>query len=201
MINAEEFIEENAAMLHGLTNKYYLRGNARFSKQDLYQQACKATIKAAQHFDNTRGTKFSSFAYTAIYRELRDYVQNNRYDLHVPKCRQKEELKLGIDNRTKYDAERYSSYPDEDMSSLDEIIPSGEPPAIEVMIKKEESLILLDAIDNLPDKERNIIRSRFFENKKLKDIAEDFGCSRQYIHKLEKRAMGKLKQKLESKIL
>jgi RNA polymerase sigma factor (sigma-70 family) len=46
-------------------------------KSDVYQLGVMGLLKAIHAFDTTRGIKFSSFAVTAIYREVRCYIRDS----------------------------------------------------------------------------------------------------------------------------
>lgn len=52
------------------------RNEALVSRDDLEQQAWVAVYRAGERFDPTRGTKFTTFAYASIYRELCRFIDS-----------------------------------------------------------------------------------------------------------------------------
>ena len=59
----------------------------------------------------------------------------------------------------------------------------------DILISKEFKKKLIDAINNLPEKERKIIILRYFHNKKVKEIHKIMGISYQYVVNLHSRAL------------
>ena len=64
------------SMIYSLLKPYKLYSD----KDEMYQVAWQAIMKCVLHYDPTRGTMFTTFAYPAIKRELRQYRQ--RVDKH-----------------------------------------------------------------------------------------------------------------------
>lgn len=63
-------------MIYSLLKPYKLYPD----KDEMYQVAWQAIMKCVEHYDPSRGTMFTTFAYPAIKRELRQYRQ--RIDKH-----------------------------------------------------------------------------------------------------------------------
>ena len=63
-------------MIYSLLKPYKLYPD----KDEMYQVAWQAIMKCVEHYDPNRGTMFTTFAYPAIKRELRQYRQ--RIDKH-----------------------------------------------------------------------------------------------------------------------
>lgn len=63
-------------MIYSLLKPYKLYPD----KDEMYQVAWQAIMKCVEHYDLSRGTMFTTFAYPAIKRELRQYRQ--RIDKH-----------------------------------------------------------------------------------------------------------------------
>ena len=56
-------------------------------------------------------------------------------------------------------------------------MPSPEPSPVEKLLQDETSARLRECLERLPDKHRQIILLRFFEDASLPDMAEVLGCS------------------------
>lgn len=80
-MNAVQLTEENLTLVHYLVHKY-----AHFTPDnydDYYQTGCLALWEAAQRFDESRGTKFVTFASSYIIGYLRDHY--NRFECNTLK--------------------------------------------------------------------------------------------------------------------
>lgn len=77
-----EVIKANSNLIWRSIHKYIgkpeiIAKNNGIDKDDIYQLGCLGFIKAIKAFDPDRGIKFSSFAVTAIYREIRCYIRDS----------------------------------------------------------------------------------------------------------------------------
>ena len=59
-----------------------------------------------------------------------------------------------------------------------------------------ETLSVIQALEKLSDKERNIIKKRFFDNKTQMEIASEIGVSQAQISRIEKTALERMKRKM-----
>ncbi len=59
-----------------------------------------------------------------------------------------------------------------------------------------DELLIKDAINNLPAREKNIIELRFLEGKTQMEVAEEVGISQAQVSRLEKGAMERIKGQL-----
>ncbi len=216
MIDANKYLKENKGLIESLVNKFYLT-TSKFSRNDLVQEATLAAIRALGRFDPTKNkSKISTYVYSAVHRSCRDFVRKNKHDLYKTGYHQtqdwKDAQKLAateeIDTREgpmptgqfasvegpmaiRADAENNKTG-----ESFITTIPSGEPLPLDAIIIKEQVDILLEEINLLPERERDIINARFFDEKKLAEIARDQGVTRQRINQISKRAFSRLQEKV-----
>lgn len=66
----EQFIIENQGLLVGFVNKYCLKYLVRFEYDDLCSIAKIGLVKAANTYDDSKGGKFSTYAYVCMQREF-----------------------------------------------------------------------------------------------------------------------------------
>ena len=59
-----------------------------------------------------------------------------------------------------------------------------------------ETLSVIQALEKLSDKEKSIIKRRFFDNKTQVEIAEEIGVSQAQISRIEKVALERMKRKM-----
>ncbi|WP_329140789.1 sigma-70 family RNA polymerase sigma factor [Streptomyces sp. NBC_00670] len=60
-------------------------GSPAESREDLYQVACLGLVKAVDRFDPGRGHAFLSYAVPTIDGELKRYLRDHTWELHVPR--------------------------------------------------------------------------------------------------------------------
>lgn len=86
-----------------------------------------------------------------------------------------------------------------EVRDLSEIIPDeNASTAIEKIEKKELSKLLKDRLCSLPDKQRTIIERYYFEEKKLAEIAGEFGVSEARICQIHAQAIKSLRAKFRN---
>lgn len=61
-------IEENIGLVHSIAKRFTGRG---VDYEDLFQSGCIGLIKAVDHFDESKGFKFSTYAVPVIMGEIR----------------------------------------------------------------------------------------------------------------------------------
>jgi RNA polymerase sigma factor (sigma-70 family) len=128
--------------------------------------------------------------------EYEDFLANQKgYDnfSNYVKVREIMREKLGKKERDQIDfEEQMKRLP---ISEISDIIDEQEMPPIE---QGEDSEPLYQAIKLLPERERYIIRKRYFEGKTLKDTGKELAIGGERIRQIEKRALRKIKWFLES---
>ena len=63
-----------------------------------------------------------------------------------------------------------------------------------------DKICVLQAIEKLSDKEKNIIKRRYFDNKTQIELADEIGISQAQVSRIEKVAIARMKKRLESGI-
>lgn len=88
---------------------------------------------------------------------------------------------------------------DGEVRDLSEIIPDeGAATAVEKIEKEEMSKLLRERLLNLPEKQRRIVESYYFESKKLAEIAGEFGVSEARICQIHAQALKTLRAKFRN---
>ena len=192
---------------------------------DLFQVGCIGLIKAVDNFKLELDVKFSTYAVPMIVGEIRRYLRDNNSirisrsvrDLAYRALQAREELvreqerepsteqiaqKLGEEKKSVVRALEAIVEP----ISLYEPVYSENGDSIYVMDQLSDSsaedehwaenIALRDAMKKLSDRERKIIRMRFFENKTQMEIAESIGISQAQVSRLEKGALARMRAQI-----
>ncbi len=190
-----------------------------FDKDDLYQVGMMGLISAYQHFDKTKGVKFSTYAYQYIFGEVHKYVSESRV---VRVSRDMQKLNRSIEQgrdvlrqtlmREPSDFE-LSTFLEIDEKTLIEAKASGE------MIKSldsmtnddinlydhlgcEEKQLTSEILDlktelaSLDTDEQRLIYSRYFMDLTQQEVSRDLGISQVQVSRKESKTLNKLKTRL-----
>src|SRR5438093_3582897 len=85
----DEFVAGHEALARSLARRFANRGE---DLDDLVQVAMVGLVKAADRFDPTRNTTFSTFATATILGELKCHFRDRRWGLHVSRSAQERYL-------------------------------------------------------------------------------------------------------------
>ncbi len=188
------------------------------SKEDLYQVGVIGLINAYNNYDESYATKtkFSTYAYTYILGEMKNYVRKNK---SVKISRDIVYLSSRLDRLIELLCQKYNRMPTtEELSielgveewkiiealnarncvkSLDEPIndEGKEITLIDVIGKTDEvDYTLIDEImSKLDDEEKEIIRLRYFSDKSQSETALITGYSQAKVSRIESKSLHKLR--------
>ena len=182
-------------------------------------------IKAVDNFDLSLDVKFSTYAVPMIIGEIRRYLRDNNLvrvsrsmrDLAYRALTAREELARTLETEPTADdiAKKLGEKREDVVAALDAIVEpvslyepvytdGGDPLYVmdQISDKKNleenwvEDLSLGEAMSRLPERERHIIDMRFFEGKTQTEVAEEIHISQAQVSRLEKNALGRIKDRL-----
>lgn len=78
----EKIIMRHMNIVEGVTRRF---SSSYFSAEDLRSVGTIAMIKALDRFDPTRGVKFSTYAASTIVGEIKHYMRDKGWSVHVPR--------------------------------------------------------------------------------------------------------------------
>ena len=142
----------------------------------------------------------SSYISTAIKWAIRNEVRR-RYKWYTLKTQ-----KVTIDEE-QHDEIREAVY--KTILSVDELAEAENPTIIKDTRRTpyenaelaEIGHILREAIEKLPPREKELLESRFFKEKKLREIADEFGISQSRISRIIQSGLNRLKKELQKQDL
>lgn len=218
----EEYIKGNLRLVLSVIKRFT---NSNENPDDLFQIGCIGLIKAINNFNIELNVKFSTYAVPMIIGEIRRYMRDNNSirvsrslrDTAYKAIYAKEGyVKRNLREPTLQEISDEIGISKEDIvfamdaiqvpMSLNEPVYNDGGDALYVMDQisdkknKEENwveeLALQAAMEHLGEREKYIIRLRFFEGRTQMEVAEDIEISQAQVSRLEKHALKVMRQYL-----
>lgn len=211
----EELVINNNGLIWSVARRYFGRG---VDPDDLYQLGCLGFLKAVEGFDLEYGTQFSTYAVPKIAGEIRRFLRDDgtikvsrslkERSAMIKLTRQRLTASLGrepslseLSEETGLDPEEIATA--ETATTATESIQrrSGEEGfALEDVLtdgSMEEEILdrisLQDALAKLPERDRMVIRLRFFHSLTQDKTAKLLGVSQVQVSRIEKKALAALR--------
>ena len=218
----QELIYGNLRLVLSIIQRFTGR---RENVDDLFQVGCIGLVKAVDNFNIELDVKFSTYAVPMIIGEIRRYLRDNNSirisrsvrDLAYRALQAREELirekegdpsseeialRLGEKREAVVQAmeaiiEPISLYEPvfsdngDSIYVLDQLSDSGSSEEIWL-----ENIILREAMNCLSERERKIIKMRYYMNKTQTEIAEEIGISQAQVSRLEKGALTRMRAQI-----
>lgn len=212
----DTLITENLGLVHTCAHRFSGKG---IEYEDLFQAGCMGLVKAFDAFDTERGVRFSTYAVPVILGEIRRLfrdggtvkVSRTLKELSMKTAREREAfaLKEGREPTIKELAQRLcvteeevteavcaaapvvSLTADEDNGGGQEDIPVESP---EEQIS--ERLSVIQAVSTLDERDRALVRLRYYENKTQSQTAAVLGMTQVQVSRREKKILGILRAEL-----
>ncbi len=221
----EEYIKGNLRLVLSVIKRFSASNE---NADDLFQIGCVGLMKAVDNFDPDREVKFSTYAVPMIVGEIRRYLRDNNSirvsrslrDTAYKAIYAKENyIKKNMKEPTVQEIADEIGIAKEDivlaMDAIQNPVSLYEPVYSEggdmlyvmdqVSDKKNreenwvEELSLEAAMEQLGERERHIIRLRFFEGKTQMEVAQEISISQAQVSRLEKNALKTMRQYLMEK--
>ncbi len=212
----QSLLENNTGLIWSVAKRFFGRGA---EADDLYQLGCLGFIKAVEGFDDSFGTRFSTYAVPKIAGEIRRFLRDDgmvkvsrglkeRAQL-IRSERGKLEQSLGREPTITEISEMIGLPPEEIAEADSAMIPTEslhqpngpDGLALELVLgddSQEERMLerveLRSAIDKLPEREQKVIALRFFHGLTQSDCARILSVSQVQVSRLERRAVEELRQ-------
>lgn len=214
----DELVTGNLKLVLSVIQRFMNRGEPM---DDLFQVGCIGLIKAIQNFNTDLGVKFSTYAVPMIIGEVRRYlrdfnpvrVSRSMRDTAYKAIQVREELSNELNREPSVDeiAEKLGMKKEDVYIALEAIVEPvslyepvysdggeaiyvmdqiGDKNTVENMM---DEIFLIDAMENLSDREKRILNLRFIMGKTQTEVAEEVGISQAQVSRLEKGALKKIK--------
>ncbi len=218
----EKLILGNLRLVLSVIQRFTGRGE---DADDLFQIGVIGLMKAISNFDLTKDVRFSTYCVPMIAGELRRHLRDSHAvrvsrslrDLAYKAMQAREQLtsELGREPTAQQIADALGTERSEVVLALESISDpvslyepiysdSGDPLYLIDQIGDPDStdsswmseLALRDALAALSDREKNILRRRFWQGKTQVEVAQEIGISQAQVSRLEKAAIARIKEQL-----
>ena len=219
----EEFIQGNLRLVLSVIQRFSGRGE---HADDLFQVGCIGLMKALDNFDTSQNVRFSTYAVPMIIGEIRRYLRDNNAirvsrsmrDTAYKALRTRDQLQADKGREpTVTEIAEAMQIPREDvvfaLESIQDPVSLFEPvyndggDALYIMdqVRDEktrdeawvEEIAIRDAMQRLTDREKRILRLRFFEGRTQMEVAGEIGISQAQVSRLEKNALLHMRKHVE----
>jgi RNA polymerase sigma-B factor len=218
-----ELVEANLEIVEPYVRRFDQRGVAR---DDLRQVAMLAVLKAVERFDPDYGVTFGTFAGRTIEGELKRHLRDRGWAVRPPRrkqevylaVRQAEEELTQTLGRAPTIAE-LARHTGETVDGVLEAIEAGgarhagsidapqgpdRSDAAGTLVDERagvgdvELRVLVDEVlEGLDERERTVIRMRFYEERSQAEIADELGLSQSFVSRLIRQTLQSARQRLD----
>ena len=212
----EELIKSSTGLIWAVAKKFY-----GVDKNDLYQAGVLGVVKAYQNYVDDGKSKFSTYAYNYIFGEMYALANNREIKLNKDINRLLKMIDMG---RTRLSQEimrmpsnkelaAYLEMEEEKLEqvlsyansfvSMDEVCDDErsmhEVLALEERVSVDEKLELKNSINSLDAIEKDIIKSRYYEDLTQSETARKLGITQVMVSRYEKRSLTKMRDYMYSR--
>ena len=215
----EKLVAENSGLIWSVAKRFMGRGA---EPDDLYQLGCLGFLKAVEGFDTQYGTQFSTYAVPKIAGEIRRFLRDDgavkvsrglkEQALAIRSARNRLTGALGREPTIQEISRQTGLTPEEialaeaataatesiqretgdEGFSLENILTDTE--SEERMVEK---IALRQAIEGLPERERLVVRLRYFHGLTQQRVAKVMSVSQVQVSRIEKKALAMLRDLMQ----
>ncbi len=216
----EQLFQKNTGLVHHVVKRFVNRGNVE--AEDLFQIGAMGLIKAIEKFDVDFGVCFSTYAVPLIMGEIRRYLRDDgmikvsrsikenarrlrtvREEFWKDMGREPtvselsemsriavEDIVTAIEAGREVESIYKTMYESDGNEVLLLDMLGGEGETEEIVNR----LMLEKMLSGLDEREKNLIRLRYFENKTQVQVAGDLGMSQVQVSRMEKKVLLRLRR-------
>lgn len=219
----EKIVENNSGLVWSIVNRFLGRG---YPKEDLYQIGCIGLIKSIQRFDTSYDVKISTYAVPYIVGEIKKFIRDDglvkvsrsikELNSKIKQIQEDYLRKKGEEISISEIAKILNVSKQEIIVALDAIRPlesideevyqndsqGKETKISKISNNKDEAnsiidkLLLKELLEELSEKEKEIIKLRYYQEKTQTEVARILGISQVQVSRIEKKILLSMRSKL-----
>ena len=218
----EKLIDANNGLIWSIVKRFDGRG---YESQDLYQIGAIGLIKSIKRFDITYNVKLSTYAVPYILGEIKRFIRDDgsvkvsrsikELAMKVKDIQNKFLRENGKEATIQEISKELKVSTEEIVQALDSLKPtisiyednysddSGKIcflDALSTNIDEQEQITnkitIKNMVENLEEREKEIIMLRYYKNKTQTDVAKILGISQVQVSRIEKKILSFMKQKI-----
>ena len=215
-VDREILITENLGLVHSCAHRFTGRG---IEYEDLYQAGCMGLVKAFDAFDTERGVRFSTYAVPVILGEMRRLfrdggtvkVSRSLKELSIRTTRERE--KFLLKNGREPAVSELAGILSETEENITEALCAAAP-VVSLTVGEDEGggqtdipvespedeiterLSVIKAVSDLDEKDRMLIKLRYYESKTQTQTAKVLGMTQVQVSRREKKILEILRKEL-----
>ena len=212
-------ITENMPLIKSIVKRY---SNVHVEYEDLLQLGAMGLVKAINNFKGEYNVRFSTYAVPMIAGEIKRFIRDDgavkvsralkTLSLKLHKYIDEQKMVCGAEPSTeelsrvfevdkqeiiyaldsnKYPLSLYEKYDDDNSASIMDRLPAkgGSDELI-------DNILLKKLLSELPQREKTVIKLRYFKDMTQSEIARIMGVSQVQISRIESKVIGKMREQL-----
>lgn len=216
----EQLIEGNLRLVLSVIQRFDKRGE---NPDDLFQVGCIGLMKAIANFDPGKQVRFSTYGVPMIAGEVRRYLRDNSairvsrsirdVAYRVLQCKEQMTARLGREPSTPELSKELGLSQQDVSEALDAVCApvslydpvysdGGDPLMVMDQVRDTkntdenwlERITLREAFRCLGEREKQILRLRFYDGKTQMEVASSMGISQAQVSRLEKNAISAMRK-------
>lgn len=218
----EQVATENLGLVWSVVRRFAGRGH---ELEDLYQIGCIGLMKCIDKFDTSYDVKFSTYAVPMILGEVKRFLRDDgmvkvsrslketAYKVYTTREQmmnergveptleelagcleiEKEDIVLALEANAEVESIYKTIYQNDGNAIylIDKLVNSEDESQRAV-----NQLALQELLEQLEEKERNIITMRYFEDRTQTEIARNLNISQVQVSRIEKRVLAKMREQM-----
>lgn len=198
-------VEANMGLVWKVAGRHSRRLPLSTSFDDLAQAGFVALCRAARHYDAGEGVKFSTYATISVRRAVVDELCYRSSLVHVPQeplGARPGETRLDMVTRLRpmqmqASADGFHDHMGACMPDTDHEPLAPAEDIDEELDGQDRVGMLHDSIEAMPERDRFVIRARWFDGRTLQDIGDELRISKERVRQIEAKALEFLRDRIE----
>ena len=227
-LNEEELVRTNLPLVHYAVADIAAKIPRHVSRDDLVSAGMAGLAQAARNFDAERGISFDRYASTRIRGALLDELRSCDWASRSVRSRARQVTNAVEDLQTKYGRtptnEEIAAHLNMDAGAVEavtedvhravvlnydsmvmeggaeEILPADQRSPDAIILERERQSYLHDSIDALPERLRAVVEGYFFQERPMKELADELGVTESRVSQMRAEALELLKDGMNSQL-